>query len=81
MPNNFEIMCKNILALSMAFNWQKVLEWNKYEDDFDHHEEELQVIVTAKGALNQIWNAKKFNPENETWEEWGIKVQKILNKY
>ena len=58
----------------MAFNWEKVIEWNKFEDDFDHNSEELQVIVTAKSAMYQIWKYKKYDPITEKHYDWGFRV-------
>ena len=46
---------KNILALTSSFKWTKILEWKRNEENFMHEDQELQVLVTAEGALRQIF--------------------------
>ena len=56
LPHGFSKNIKNILALTSSFKWKKILEWKRIEENFDHTDEELQVLVAAEGAVRQIFD-------------------------
>ena len=66
LPENFEKDCLNALAVAKAFDWQKVLEWKRREEDFNHGDSELGTIVTAESGMRQIFTKKPKvkNPGN-----------------
>ena len=55
LPEGFTKNIKNILALTASFKWKKILEWKRIQDDFDHEDQELQVLVAAEGAIRQVF--------------------------
>ena len=55
LPENFEVNCLNALATAKAFDWQKILDWKRREEDFDHGHSELGAIVTAESGMKQIF--------------------------
>ena len=57
LPHDFSRNLKNILALTSSFKWSKIIEWKRIEENFEHTDEELQVLVTAEGAIRQIFEA------------------------
>ena len=64
LPHGFFQNIKNILALTSSFKWTKILEWKRIEENFDHTDEELQVLVAAEGAIRQIFEVNfKVKPE------------------
>ena len=78
LPDDFEKRCKDILAFTKCFDWNKVITWKKHQETFECSDQELAVIVTAEGCLNQIkeHNLKvitKFKNQNKNWQ-----TQKIL---
>ena len=56
LTNGFALHIKNLLALTSSFKWAKILEWKRIQEDFTHEDQELQVLVTAEGALRQIYD-------------------------
>ena len=58
LPEDFEKNCLNALAVAKAFDWQKVLEWKRREEDFNHDDPELGTIVTAESGMRQIFTKR-----------------------
>ena len=56
LTDGFEIHCRNILAMTKCYNWEKVVEWKRMEETYESTDEELAAIVTAEGCLRQIFD-------------------------
>ena len=58
-PEGFTSGVLNTFALTASFKWSKIAEWKRYQEDFEHGDQELQVLMAAEGALKQVFNETK----------------------
>ena len=77
LPEDFEKDALNALAVAKAFDWQKVLEWKRREEDFNHNDSELGTIVTAESGMRQIFSKHPKVKTQEIILNESTKIYKI----
>ena len=70
-PEGFSTGVLNTMALTSSFKWSKITEWKRFYEDYEHEDQELQVVTAAEGALKQVFGEYKHS----------FKVNKQINKH